>query len=708
MKIKPTVNTLHPATQGVNSNLSGDNSSKSAGRSYMAGNMIPKSVVCAGNDMPMIMSGFEPQYGEYTRCIKAPSNMTVEGIFYVGDAENGHDEMGEWETIYVLFKNEELNQYDVLYLRKYHSQNTYIAWEYVYDKEMMRRLRVGATYRKGEIFARSPRITKDGSWHFGTQTKVAAFSSHMTEEDGIIVYQHYADEKLRCTFKHERSFGWKDDEYIPVMCYGTPENPRPFPERGERVRDDGVVMAFRKRVPGMALCTLTKKALREIDYNNDILFRVNSLDCEVVGIEVISDRIKNAANNRRSEYIDQEHTRILSMYEKQANNFHLEVIYWYEDKLRRSGGHVDITHALNDFITNSYKNYTFDPNKKGEGGINKLRRRIKLNVIEDWRVTIILRERFKGKTRIKLSGLNGDKGTVVQIRPSEEAPTYPDGTRADICVNNTPAFRRQIFSMLVACALNFVNMKEHKIVTGLYQEDKIEEAYNRLMMFYETVSPEFATICKDVHCTDEYKREHVEHVVANVIQVQIRSDSQYHGAGIIRRLSEQYSHKPERVTFVNSLGERVQSEFPVMITSLYYLLLDKFGNDASSQALPKRNLFGYPSGLNELDKYGSYQREVGNRNLGEAEATLQYSQRGPEEVVKQLALGYSAECQTKVVKSLIRADDPFNIDKIITREDYLSNSAVQMAKGMLSDQGYRLRFKHVDDCFIPPIEPNLE
>lgn len=707
MKLKPTKNTLHPATQGVNSNLSPDNSQKSAGRSYMAGNMIPKSVVCSGNNEPLIIAGFEPQYGKFTRCIKAPSNMTVEAVFYVGDAETGQDEMGEWETVYVVFKNEELNMYDILHLEKYHSQNNYIAWEYVYDKEMMRRLKVGATYRKGEVFARSPRVTKDGTWHFGTQTKVAAMSDPSTEEDGIIVYEHYAKEQLCCTFKHERKFGWKDDEYIPVMCYGTPENPRPFPERGERVRDDGVVMAFRKRTQGMALSTLTKKALREVDYNNDLLFRVNSLDCEVVGIEVLSDRIKNAANNRRSEYVDQEHTKILSMYEKQANNFNLEIIYWYEGKLRRGNDELEITHALNRFITYAYQNYTIDPSKRPETSINKLRRRIKLMQIDDWFVNITLRERVKGKVRFKLSGLNGDKGIIVQIRPSEEAPTYSDGTRADICINNTPAFRRQIYSMLTTSAINFVNMKEHKIVTELYQQDKVEEAYNRLLTFYETVSPEFAELCRNVHCMDEYKREHVEHVVANVIQVHIRSDNQHHGAGIVRRLMEVYDHKPERVTFVNSLGERVTSEFPIVITSLYYLLLDKFGTDASSQALPKRNIFGYPSNLNELDKYAGYQREVLNRNMGEAEATLQHTQRGPEEVIKQLALGYSAECQTKVVKSLLRADDPFDIDRIIKREDFATNSAVQIAKGMLSDQGYRLRHKTSDDVYIPPIVPNL-
>lgn len=708
MKIKPTKNTLHPATQGVNSNLSPDNAEKSAGRSYMAGNMIPKSVVTNGNDAPLIVAGFDSQYGKHTRCIKAPSNMTVEAIFYVGDAENGQDEMGEWETIYVVFKNEELNKFDLLRLEKFHSQNSYTAWEYIYDKEMLRRLKVGATYRKGEVFARSPRVTKDGTWHFATSTIVAAMSNHATEEDGIIVYEHYAREKLCCIFKHERKFGWKDDEWIPVMCYGTPENPRPFPERGERVRDDGIVMAFRKRTPGMALTTLTKKALREIDYNNDLLFRVGSLDCEVVGIEVLSDRVKNAANNRRSEYIEQEHTKILSMYEKQANNFNLEIIYWYENKLRRSNNELDITHDLNRFIVYAYQNYTVDPNKKGEGSINKLRRRIKLMQIDDWYVHITLRERVKGKTRFKLSGLDGNKGVIVKIRPSEEAPTYADGTRADICIDNTPAFRRQIYSMLTSSAINFVNMKEHKAVIALYNENKTEDAYNRLLTFYETVSPEFAELVRNVHCTDEYKREHVEHVVANCIQVQIRCDGEFHGAGIVRRLMKQYTHKPERATFVNSLGEKVQSESPILITNLYYLLLDKFGTDASSQALPKRNIFGYPSNLNELDKYAGYQREVLNRNLGEAEATLQHLQRGPEEVIKQLALGYSAECQTKVVKSLIRADDPFDIDRIIKREDFATNSAVQIAKGMLSDQGYCLRHKTSSDVYVPPIDPNLE
>lgn len=697
-------NQLLPELQGLNSNLNPGASGVLPSRSYMSGQMLPKSVVTEGNDQPLLMSGFEPQYGKHARVIKAPSNMTVEQIFYVGDAERGQDEMGEWETLYVVFKNEELNKLDLLRLVKYHTQNNYIAWEYVYDRDMMRRLTVGATFRKGEIFARSPRTTKDGTWCFGTETKVAAMSSHLTEEDGIVVFESYARDKLRCVFKHDRSFNWKEDEYVPVLCYGDEVNPRPFPEKGETVRDDGVVMAFRRRIPGMALTTLTQRALREIDYTNDIIFRVNSLDTEVVGIEVLSDRMKNSANNRRNEYIEQPHTKILNMYEKQHNQFCLEVMHWYESVERKSDGIVNATHDLNNFITEAYKNHTVDTKKRSGTNINKLKRRIKLKEISDWYVNITLREKVEGKVKFKLSGLNGDKGVIVKVLPDEYAPTYPDGTRADILINNTPAFRRQIYSSLVAASINFINLKIHKKVIQLYTEDKIEEAYNELHKFYETVSPEFLEVVKTVHITDEDKREHVEHVVQNRIQVGLRSDSETHGAGIVRNIMKQYAYKPEPVTFINSIGEKVTSELPVLITSMYYLLLDKFGTDASSQALPKRNLFGYPAHLNELDKYAGYQRKVLNRNMGEGEAILQQTQKGPEDVIKHLALAYSPEAQTKVVKSLLRADNPFDIDNILTPDDFADNNAMQVFKGMLSDAGYRLRFKEAEDTYVPPID----
>lgn len=52
----------------------------------------------------------------------------------------------------MVFKNDEIGKYDLLELPRYNTQNSYIGFEYVYDKEMLRRLEEkDATFRKGEV-----------------------------------------------------------------------------------------------------------------------------------------------------------------------------------------------------------------------------------------------------------------------------------------------------------------------------------------------------------------------------------------------------------------------------------------------------------------------------------------------------------------------------------------------------------------------------
>ena len=181
------------------------------------------------------------------------------------------------------------------------------------------------------------------------------------------------------------------------------------------------------------------------------------------------------------------------------------------------------------------------------------------------------------------------------------------------------------------------------------------------------------------------------------ISVQSRSDTQLYGADIIRALKDKYPFKPQKARFTNALGMDVETENPVLISSAYYILLDKFGTDMSCQALPKSNLFGFPSKLNELDKYGTWYRDAMNRNTGVTESRIRTSQRGAQDVVKGLASGYSPEIRKMIVKRILRADDPFDINQIIKPEEYGTNRAVKMASSMLSDSGYTVRLQQPSD-----------
>lgn len=690
------ISQIKPDYLGVCINLNVFPFVNSAARLYMCGNMIPKSVVTAGRSTRRIVTGFERQYGSQARRIIAPANMTVDEMFYVGSLQGGNRLTDEWNPIYVVFKNDEKNSYDVLELPRYNTQNSYIGFEYVYDKDIMRRLKKDATFAKGTIFGISPRVSEGGEWMFGMETNVAAMSSHMTEEDGIVITESYAREKMRCMFKHEREFGWMENDFIPLDLYGDKENPRPFPENNEYVRPDGIVMGFRQRITENALVSLTKKALSKPDLTYDRL-QYCSPNALVMGVEVASERFKGRSHNK--QYTEQGYCKMINHYEKSYNQFCNNIILWYERKNRANGGNeIPITERLDTLVRWAYANRTVNIYAGTENTkINTTTRSFKRTNLKDWNVKILMKEDIIGRAKFKLTGMNGDKGVAVKVIPDDHAPMYPDGTRAEVIVNNTPAFRRQIYAMLMELSINFINIQIHKEVVQLRLEGNYDLAYAKLLEFYETGFPDFAEIIKNTFIDKQAQNDHVDYVAKDKITVQVRSDSSLYGVAVIDALRKKYKYKPQKATFVNSLGERVETENPILISSLYYMLLDKFGTDMSSQALPKSNLFGMPAKLNDTDKNGSWHRDIWNRNTGETEGRARINQAGTQEAIKLLAMAYSPEIRTTTVQRLLRANDPFNINQIVKPEQYMSNRAVQMASSMLSDSGYALRHEIESD-----------
>lgn len=700
-------NEMHPALIGVGNNLILFPHSASAGRLYMAANMIPKSVVTEGADERMMVTGFEwsKGYGQTAKRIEAPSNMIVEEVFYVGSTKQNSQEMcDKWAVIHVVFKNDESNAYDVLELPRYNAQNTQVGFEYVYDKDVMRRLKPGATFSKGTVFAKSPRISNSGEWCFGMNTKVAAMSSHGTEEDAIWLTESYARKRLRCMFKHERAFQWNEDEYIPLMLYGTEANPYPFPQSGEKIRADGIVMGFRRRITDNALVSLTKKALRTPDRSYDVLLYA-SPNCEVMEVEVLSDRMKNRSNNRGTDYISQPHTDILNRHEKKQNEMWNNVLRWYNRRIENNRNEdIPISLELDTFINRARVNYT----RSASGKPNTINRSIKQVKLKDWNVTILLKEMVEGRVKFKFAGTNGEKGVAVKIIPDDHAPTYDDGTRAELVFNNTPAFRRQIFSMLMELSINFYNLQVQKEVKVLRDQGKYEEGYATLLKFYKTGFPEFGELVENTYEGNlDAQRDHVIHCADRIISVHVRSDTRLYGVGIINALRSVYNYKPQQATFVNVLGEKVRTVNPILITNQHYIELDKFGTDMSAQALPRSNLYGMPAKVNESNKYGHWLKDQGNRNTGETEGKLRTSQHGGQETVKQMAMAYSPDLRKRIPQRIIRAHKPFDIPQIVKPEEYLTNRAVKMAGNMLSDAGWTVRNELPGDRTIVPVNINI-
>lgn len=697
MKIHKIVNEILPEVCSVGINLSVSPHNVASARKYMAGNMISKSCRAAGVTDRRLTSGFERQYGEHARKIVAPCNMEVELVVFRKSINSNESQTDDWGTIHVVYFDCDMKIYNILHLPKYHTQNFYVGFEYMYDKQMLNRLRKGATYAKGEVFAKSPGISDTGEWKFGLDTMVAGMTLPATEEDGIMVRDDYLD-RLTVMFEHIRKFSWNEAEYIPVNLYGTLDNPKAFPENGERVRDDGLVMAFRRRDSHSALVALTKKALMRPDRLYDIKFYAPPGSI-VKNIEVKSERLKDRSNNRRVEKPSYPHTKLLEQYETEDNNMWFSLKSWYYNITKRYQRDDDLpfSRELFAFIYQAFGNVTKDYALQRP---NFTKRTHRNKALLDWNVKVTLKEDVAGKVRFKLSDCVGGKGVIVKVFKKEDAPVDEYGRSPEIIVNNTPAFRRQIYASLMEASINFINLHVFDEMMKHYNDGDYRKAFKTLTTFYRTISPEFADIVDRVAAADEnFKFEHVDFIKKEqMISVQRRSDSCVVGVEVIERLSKQYGHlKPTCVSYTNELGERETTLEPVIIAPMHYLLLDKFGTEMSSESFPKRNLFGLPAKLNANDKYNKYYRSKVDRNTGETEGRIAISHEGGEETARMLVLANSPEAARMAIKRIIRSEDPFAVPEVVKPDEYKSNRALQLGMNMLTDAGYELRTENEND-----------
>lgn len=688
-------NQLTPVTSGVGVGMNIQRGSVSPSRLYMLGKNTSKAAVINNPTPRKIISGDEQEYARTSRKVKIDCDAVVEEIFFVKDPLN-NTEPTYWGGYYVIFRSLEDGSYFLLEMPKFHTQNADLGFEYHYKKDLMRKLQRGAKFNAGDVFAESSRISSQGEWCPGIQAKVALFSDHDCEEDAIKISDEFA-RKVGVCFERTYDHQWNEDEWVLLNLYGDENNHQGFPLPGEPVREDGILFGLRRKDSRNALVALTKKALMRPDETYDKLYWAKP-GAVVADIRVETDRYKNQANNKRAFKRSHPHTRHLELYESSYNSFYNAVLNWYMTKRREipNGTLLPIQGSLWNLILRAQGQITVDYLNQGARRYNNVKRKFQNIPLKDWRLIIKLKHEVDAKTRFKMTGLHGNKSTIGKIVPVAEMPIDDHGIRADIVAGNFPDFRRQIFSSLIEADVNFVNMHIHPDIKKAVLEGDYQTAWTIATDFYETVSPVYRSIIDTLE-PDE-RIEHLKLIALDENEFSFYPDPEVTGIDIIQRLDEKYGHiKPTPVTYINSFGDTVRTINPVPITSIYYLMLDKFGDDISSQSTPKLNIFGLPTSLSKDERARNFYRAQVNRNVGATEGRLFLNQSGGALASQQLVLGNSPDAIDMAVRRLMRAENPFLIPRLVYPGEEIKNYSLGLIRSILSDYGLKLRKECQED-----------
>lgn len=284
----------------------------------------------------------------------------------------------------------------------------------------------------------------------------------------------------------------------------------------------------------------------------------------------------------------------------------------------------------------------------------------------------------------------------MQVKKDSDMPVDADGNRAEAIMDGDSTIKRMNVGRLFEQYVNACSRDVTKRVrTSMANGGAAEDAYAYLMSYYATVSPLMAEAMQ----SDDYKAQstpeaHVQSVLDNGIYLWIPPNSPADPIESIKLLRNHFPPTHGPVTYD---GGHVTNQ-PVLIGSLYVMLLEKTGVDWSGTSSSKLQHFGIPARVSNVDKYATPGRNQPVRILGEAEIRLLNAVAGSDVSADLLDQSNNPATHKAIIQQLLSSQTPTNFDRIIDRREVpLGNSrSIQFVNHILECAGVRFK-REVDD-----------
>lgn len=296
-----------------------------------------------------------------------------------------------------------------------------------------------------------------------------------------------------------------------------------------------------------------------------------------------------------------------------------------------------------------------------------------------------------------------------------------NGVRADIVVDPNATFSRMNLARLFEHYTNSVYDKVLRDLRGMFhvtgkekglrqlveQADAhvVQKAWELLMYLYRTISPRQYHWFESGQYT-ESREHHLTHVLKEGIYLHVPTDNEPEYMSYVDELEKHVQPTYSYVTYQNEDGQVVRSKNKVRISTLYMLLLEKTGKDWTATSSAKLQQHGILAPLTATDKYSTPVKQQPARSLGEAEIRNYASYVDPFVTSDVLDRNNNPIAHKVIVKNILAAEQPTNIEVVIDREQYpLGNSKpLQIVKHMNYCAGYAFNYLPHDELSHAPPE----
>lgn len=676
-----TKSEAHPELTGVNG-LQPWLRSDSSPRGAMFGGHIGQALVIDGVEPRRCLTGAEREYGKYTFSIKMPVDAEVIKLIERYPRHLGADAIKENPESVLIYEDVETKEVGCLFLRRHFSLDKQFGFKYTYNPAIQNKLSPGNYIAKGTVIADTPAKFEGGEYGFGTEAQVAFMSIPQVIEDGVVVRRGFLD-KLKTRGFESRTVSWGKKLY-PLNLYGDEDNYKPFPDIGDRVREDGLVMALRPYDEAnihLGVSDMTRTALMEPDTYYDKLVHGRP-GARVTDVVVYHDINQTKHPTPVGMEVQAE------KYRAPTSMFYENILNVYYDLKKRRKESLKLSPDFHRLLVEakSDKAYIMDNKNKKRDKVTRVYRN---NPIDDWRVEVHYEYDIVPTEGFKVTDCHGGKGVIVDVWDDSAMPVDKEGKVADFIMDGDSTVKRMNIGRMYEQYLNATSYTVSSQVRKMVEAGKEEQAKKHLLGYYQIVSPVMANAFTEGGVSMD---QHVKEVVKNGVYLYLPPDNPVSYMDAVRELRVKYPTTIAPVVYTGRSGVQCETVKPVLIGSLYLMLLEKTGEDWSGVSSTKLQHFGIPAKLTNADKYSAPGRQSPVRFLGETEVRLLSAFVGSDLVADLLDQSNNPQVHKEIVNTILKADNVSQINRIIDRKDFPigRSRTLEFLRHMLQCAGIKL------------------
>lgn len=280
-------------------------------------------------------------------------------------------------------------------------------------------------------------------------------------------------------------------------------------------------------------------------------------------------------------------------------------------------------------------------------------------------------------------------------------PVDEYGVRADLLVAPDAAIKRGIAGRLYEHYTKYTTIHFQNELRQLigdrdpYKGELFLQLKEMILDFYQTISDDhhriFMRHYNKVTYKDRVIKEELQQILEKYPQIVIPCGSLDFGPNQVRRImGSRWYYPPTHLSFVNTLGQTVRTEYKHEISNAYIMVLEKISEESwSASSSPLRQIHGF------VVKGGSDRATVDNatRIPGEDESRIIVNTCGGEVISDIMLQTNSAEIHRRCCEALVSSKNQYDEGFEIYSDNDAANATtrpLEILRGLLECQGITL------------------